>query len=195
MGIGDASVGKTSLLLRFADDSFEDNYISTVGVDFRFRTVTVDNELVKLQIWDTAGQERFRTITSAYYRGADGIILVYDITDLDSFVHVNDWLVEVNRYVNESTCKILIGNKCYNTAERAVSTEDGKKKAEELNVAFIEASAKDGTNVEAAFQMMSAELITKREVAQQKKPTSGVNLLQPKNPKASAGCCGGGGEN
>merc|ERR1712045_552122 len=181
--------------LRFADDSFTDSYITTIGVDFRFKTIPVEKKTIKLQIWDTAGQERFRTITSAYYRGADGIILVYDVTDRESFSHVNDWLNEVNRYVNESTCKILIGNKCDNTAERQVSTEEGQKKAEELNVAFIEASAKDGTNVEAAFQMMSAELITKREVAQQKKPTSGVNLLQPTNPKASAGCCGGGGEN
>merc|ERR1712113_714293 len=145
-------------------------------------TIPVEKKTIKLQIWDTAGQERFRTITSAYYRGADGIILVYDITDRESFAHVNDWLNEVNRYVNESTCKILIGNKCDNTAERVISTEEGKKKAEELDVAFIEASAKESTNVEAAFQMMSAELITKREVAQQKKPTSGVGLLQPKNP-------------
>merc|ERR1712176_497864 len=148
---------------------------------------------------DTAGQERFRTITSAYYRGADGIILVYDITDRESFSHVGDWLNEVNRYVNENTCKILIGNKCDNVDERQVSTEEAKKKAEELGIAFIEASAKDATNVEAAFTMMSAELIAKREQpgSQQKKPTGGVGLLQPKNPRgpagASGGCCAGSG--
>merc|ERR1719287_417740 len=161
--IGDSGVGKSCLLLRFADDAFTESYISTIGVDFRFRTVKMDKKTVKLQIWDTAGQECFRTITSAYYRGADGIILVYDTTDKESFNHVDDWLNEVNRYVNESTCKILIGNKCDNTAERQVPTEEGKKKAEDLNIAFIEASAKDATNVEAAFQMMSAELIQKRE--------------------------------
>merc|ERR1711876_154949 len=103
--------------------------------------------------------------------------------------HVHDWLNEVNRYVNESTCKILIGNKCDNTAERQVSTEEGKKKAEELGVAFIEASAKDATNVEAAFTMMSAELIAKREDSnsQQKKPTGGHGLLQPQSPQKAAG--------
>ena len=111
--IGDSSVGKSCLLLRFADDSFTDSYISTIGVDFRFRTVKIEDKTVKLQIWDTAGQERFRTITSAYYRGADGIIMVYDVTRLDSFDHVRDWLNEVNRYANQGLCKkLLIGNKC-----------------------------------------------------------------------------------
>lgn len=86
--IGDSSVGKSCLLLRFADDSFTESYISTIGVDFRFRTVKIEDKTVKLQIWDTAGQERFRTITSAYYRGADGIIMVYDVTRRESFDHV-----------------------------------------------------------------------------------------------------------
>merc|ERR1712007_4710 len=97
------------------------------------------------------GQERFRTITSAYYRGADGIIMVYDICDRESFAHVDDWLNEVNRYVSESTCKILIGNKCDLESERQVSTEEAKKKAAELGLTFVETSAKDATNVETAF--------------------------------------------
>jgi len=109
--IGDSGVGKSCLLLRFADDAFTESYISTIGVDFRFRTVKIDKKTVKLQIWDTAGQERFRTITSAYYRGADGIIMVYDVTSVESFDHVNDWLNEVNRYASEGTCKLLVGNK------------------------------------------------------------------------------------
>ena len=116
--IGDSGTGKSCLLLRFADDAFTDSYITTIGVDFRFKTIPVEQKTVKLQIWDTAGQERFRTITSAYYRGADGIILVYDICDRESFSHVEDWLNEVSRYVNESTSKILLGNKCDMTAER-----------------------------------------------------------------------------
>jgi len=198
--IGDSGAGKSCLLLRFADDAFTDSYITTIGVDFRFKTIPVDKKTIKLQIWDTAGQERFRTITSAYYRGADGIILVYDTTDRESFMHVDDWLNEVNRYVSESTCKILIGNKCDNTSERQIETQEGRKKAEDLGIAFIEASAKDGTNVEAAFQMMSGELITKKaqQSAQEKKTGSGgggVGLLQPKNPHGAVkgGCCAGGG--
>merc|ERR1712060_329581 len=166
--------------------AFTDSYITTIGVDFRFKTIPVDKKTIKLQIWDTAGQERFRTITSAYYRGADGIILVYDTCDRESFNHIDDWLDEVNRYVNESTCKILVGNKCDLTNERQVSTEEAKKKAEDLGLAFMETSAKDATNVESAFQMMSAELIAKREQQGARAPTSktGVGLLQPKNPNS-----------
>jgi Ras-related protein Rab-1A len=109
--IGDSGVGKSCLLLRFADDTFTESFISTIGVDFRFRTLTVDEQSVKLQIWDTAGQERFRTITSAYYRGADGIILVYDKTKRKSFDSVENWITEVDKYASENTVKILLGNK------------------------------------------------------------------------------------
>lgn len=109
--IGDTGVGKSCILLRFTDDTFTENYISTVGVDFRFRTVKLGKRVVKLQIWDTAGQERFRTITSAYYRGADGIIMVYDVTSEESFNHINEWFVEVNRYAAENVCKLIVGNK------------------------------------------------------------------------------------
>merc|ERR1739848_375955 len=118
------------------------------------------DKTVKLQIWDTAGQERFRTITSAYYRGADGIVVVFDLCDRDSFNHVDDWCTEVNRFVSETTKKILIGNKCDVSSQRQVSTEEGRKKAEDLGMIFIEASAKDATNVEPAFQMITKELIT-----------------------------------
>eukprot|EP00411_Alexandrium_monilatum_P031105 CAMPEP_0175374566 /NCGR_PEP_ID=MMETSP0095-20121207/23313_1 /TAXON_ID=311494 /ORGANISM="Alexandrium monilatum, Strain CCMP3105" /LENGTH=265 /DNA_ID=CAMNT_0016672797 /DNA_START=34 /DNA_END=831 /DNA_ORIENTATION=+ len=160
--IGDSGAGKSSLLLRFADDTFTDSYITTIGVDFRFKTIAIGKKNVKLQIWDTAGQERFRTITSAYYRGADAIVLVYDVTDRESFAHIDDWLTDINRYVNQSTVKVLIGNKT-DREDRQVTTEEAKKKAETLGLAFLEASAKQATNVEATFQMISSELITRRE--------------------------------
>ncbi|MES1909525.1 MAG: Ras-related protein RABD2c, variant 3 [Cercozoa sp. M6MM] len=153
--IGDSGVGKSCLLLRFADDNFTDSYISTIGVDFRFRTVTIDGKSVKLQIWDTAGQERFKTITSAYYRGAHGIIMVYDTTNLESFHHVEEWLGEVNRHASENTLKLLVGNKADLTNERAVTTEDAKAFAERLSIPFLETSAKDATNVEQAFLTMA----------------------------------------
>ena len=130
--IGDTGVGKSCILLRFADDAFTESYISTIGVDFRFRTIKVENKTVKLQIWDTAGQERFRTITSAYYRGADGIIMVYDVTNADSFGHVNDWLNEVNRYASESTCKLLVGNKNDMENKQARARERGAPRARAL---------------------------------------------------------------
>lgn len=160
--IGDSGVGKSCLLLRFADDAFTESYISTIGVDFRFRTVKIDKKTVKLQIWDTAGQERFRTITSAYYRGADGIIMVYDVTSMDSFEHVNDWLKEVNRYASEGTCKLLVGNKSDRTIDKVVTTEQAKEFADELGIEFLETSAKSAKNVEEAFLTMAGELIRQR---------------------------------
>ncbi|EGB06060.1 hypothetical protein AURANDRAFT_38219 [Aureococcus anophagefferens] len=170
--IGDTGVGKSCLLLRFADDAFTESYISTIGVDFRFRTVKVDGKTVKLQIWDTAGQERFRTITSAYYRGADGIIMVYDVTSSESFDHVSDWLTEVNRYANEGTCKLLVGNKC-DMEDKVVTTEAAKEYADGLGIPFLETSAKNATNVEEAFLTMAGELIRLREASQSAKPGAG----------------------
>ncbi|CAM9730217.1 unnamed protein product [Pylaiella littoralis] len=160
--IGDSGVGKSCLLLRFADDAFTDSYISTIGVDFRFRTVKIDKKTVKLQIWDTAGQERFRTITSAYYRGADGIIMVYDVTGQESFDHVNDWLSEVNRYASEGTSKLLIGNKS-DREDKVVDSAAAKEYAESLGIPFLETSAKSASNVEEAFLTMASELIRTRE--------------------------------
>ena len=162
--IGDSGVGKSCLLLRFADDAFTDSYISTIGVDFRFRTVQIGEKYVKLQIWDTAGQERFRTITSAYYRGADGIIMVYDVCSEESFDHVQDWLQEVNRYASEGTCKLLIGNK-NDRSDKVVSADKGKAFADSLGIPFLETSAKTASNVEAAFRAMASELIKLRNAA------------------------------
>lgn len=193
--IGDSGVGKSCLLLRFADDAFTESYISTIGVDFRFRTVKMDKKTVKLQIWDTAGQERFRTITSAYYRGADGIIMVYDTTSSDSFDHVNDWLKEVNRYASEGTCKLLVGNKCDRTADRAVTTVQAKEFADDLGVAFLETSAKTAKNVEEAFLTMAGQLIKQREVkaaangGKDKGDSKGKVSLSTDQKGSNSGCC------
>jgi len=159
--IGDTGVGKSCILLRFADDTFTENYISTIGVDFRFRTVKMAKKTVKLQIWDTAGQERFRTITSAYYRGADGIIMVYDVTSEDSFNHINDWFTEVNRYTTESTRKLLVGNKI-DKANKMVPSEKARALADSMGIPFLETSAIDSTNVEQAFMQITKDLIEKR---------------------------------
>ena len=109
--IGNSGVGKSSLLLRFADDVFNDNFMPTIGVDFKIRTVDVDQKTIKLQIWDTAGQERFKTITSSYYKGAHGIIVTYDITDRESFSKVSEWMREVDKHAQENISRILVGNK------------------------------------------------------------------------------------
>ncbi|KQK08120.1 hypothetical protein BRADI_2g39760v3 [Brachypodium distachyon] len=156
--IGDSSVGKSCLLLRFADDAYVDTYISTIGVDFKIRTVELDGKSVKLQIWDTAGQERFRTITSSYYRGAHGIIIVYDVTDMESFNNVKQWLSEIDRYASDSVCKLLVGNKCDLVDSKVVDTEEAKALADSLGMTFLETSAKESINVEKAFLTMSSEI-------------------------------------
>ncbi|KAF0890235.1 hypothetical protein E2562_023234 [Oryza meyeriana var. granulata] len=144
--IGDSSVGKSCFLLRFADDSYVDSYISTIGVDFKIRTIEMDGKTIKLQIWDTAGQERFRTITSSYYRGAHGIIIVYDITDMESFNNVKEWMSEIDKYANDSVCKLLVGNKCDLAESRAVETAVAQAYAAEIGIPFLETSAKDSIN-------------------------------------------------
>jgi Ras-related protein Rab-1A len=158
--IGDTGVGKSCLLLRFADDQYSEGHISTIGVDFRFRTLPVDKKIVKLQIWDTAGQERFRTITSAYYRGADGIIVCYDVSDEASFNHVNDWLTEVNRYASETSCKLIVATKSdKKEGERVISLEKGQAFADRLKIPFLETSACEAHNVELAFATITRDLL------------------------------------
>jgi len=158
--IGDSGVGKSCLLLRFADDKWTDSYISTIGVDFKIRTIELDQKTIKLQIWDTAGQERFRTISSTYYRGAHGIIVVYDVTNKPSFDNVARWLTEIDKYAREGVNKLLVGNKC-DLEDREVSKEEGKAFAESKGIPFLETSAKVGTFVDTAFLMMAHEIKTK----------------------------------
>jgi len=163
--IGDSGVGKSCLLLRFADHAYTESYISTIGVDFKIRTIDLDGQTIKLQIWDTAGQERFRTITSSYYRGAHGIIVVYDVTDKESYNNVRQWLNEIERYASENVNKLLVGNKCDLVSKKVVNYETAKAFADKLGIPFLETSAKNSTNVERAFLTMAGEI--KNTVSQQ----------------------------
>jgi len=170
--IGDSGVGKSCMLLRFADNEFTDSYISTIGVDFKIKTLNVEGTNVKLQIWDTAGQDRFRTITSSYYRHANGIIIAYDITDTQSFENVQKWLEEITRYATEDVAKLIVGNKCDLESERVVKFEDGKHMANSFDIPFIETSAKSSTNVINAFMEMATTI----------KKHLGINNITNKNP-------------
>ena len=190
--IGNSGVGKSSLLLRFADDTFSGNFMPTIGVDFKIKTIEVDGKTVKLQIWDTAGQERFKTITSSYYKGAHGIIVVYDITDKESFKNINTWMNEVEKHASDNVSRIMWGNKCDLEDSRQVSTEAGKERADAYNIRFIESSAKDSKNVEEAFTLMARE-IKSRVVHTTKKPTQSIKKLQKtqnkKLTKTKKNCC------
>ncbi|PRP80320.1 Rab1 family GTPase (PiYpt1) [Planoprotostelium fungivorum] len=192
--IGDSGVGKSSLLLhlliedsRFADNVYTDSYISTIGVDFKIKTLTIDNKTVKLQIWDTAGQERFRTITSSYYRGAHGIIVVYDVTDKVSFTNVKQWLGEIDRYACQSVNRLLVGNKADLLEKKVVDTNEAKEYAQSINISFLETSAKSSENVEEAFNLMTKQIKERVSKAPEVKPAGGGGL--PKAGKESKKCC------
>ncbi|KAI5706180.1 hypothetical protein M8J76_016739 [Diaphorina citri] len=192
--IGDSGVGKSCLLLRFADDTYTESYISTIGVDFKIRTIELDGKVIKLQIWDTAGQERFRTITSSYYRGAHGIIVVYDCTDQETFNNLKQWLEEIDRYACDNVNKLLVGNKNDQTSKKAVDYQVAKEYADHLKIPFLETSAKNGANVEQAFLTMATEI--KKRVTKDEKPSSesdakklNLNSGKPVDAPRSGGCC------
>ena len=161
--IGDSGVGKSSLLLRFADNTFNGSYITTIGVDFKIQTVEIDGERVKLQIWDTAGQERFRTITSTYYRGTHGVIVVYDVTSGDTFANVKRWLHEIEQNCDVVN-RVLVGNKNDSPNQKVVLTEDAQRFANQMGIQLFETSAKDNINVEDMFMAITRQVLrTKKE--------------------------------
>ena len=187
--IGDSGVGKSCLLLRFADDAYTESYISTIGVDFKIRTIELEGKTVKLQIWDTAGQERFRTITSSYYRGAHGIIVVYDITDMDTFNNVKTWLQEIDRYASEGVSKLLVGNKSDLGVKRVVEYASAKEYADGLGIPFLETSAKASTNVEQAFLTMAKQIKDRTGATTQGPGKSHIDLGSGRSVQPSAGGC------
>jgi len=181
--VGNSGVGKSCLLLRFADDTFSESYISTIGVDFRFKTLSIDGKIVKLQIWDTAGQERFRTITSAYYRGSDGVMLVFDKTSRESFDNIPNWLEEINKY-SENSARIVVGNKDDDKEMCQVTYEAASKYANDLKMNYIETSALNSHQVTNAFENIAKELMMKKDVS----VTKGERLVVPV-PKSNSKCC------
>jgi Ras-related protein Rab-8A len=193
--IGDSGVGKSCLLLRFSDDSFTPSFITTIGIDFKIRTIELDGKRIKLQIWDTAGQERFRTITTAYYRGAMGILLVYDVTDERSFKNIRNWFSNIEQHASEGVNKILIGNKCDWVEKKAITKEQGQALADEFGIKFLETSAKANINVEEAFFTLARDikkrLIDTHAQEQQNSQNNKRLELDNKNTKSSSGssCC------
>ncbi|GKV23666.1 hypothetical protein SLEP1_g33370 [Rubroshorea leprosula] len=163
--IGDSAVGKSNLLSRFSNDEFRLDSKPTIGVEFAYRNVKIADKIIKAQIWDTAGQERFRAITSSYYRGALGALLVYDITRRATFDNVKKWLRELREFGNLDMVVVLVGNKCDLGQSREVDEEEGKNLAESEGLCFMETSALENLNVEAAFLQMIGKI---HEITSQK---------------------------
>ena len=196
--IGDTCVGKSALLVRFADDCFSENYITTIGVDFRFRTLQINKSTIKLQIWDTAGQERYRTITNAYYKGADGIIIVFDLTSKESFQNVDSWMKEVEKHSGEDVHVTVLANKSDMDKEIEVSDAEIKQFEEEYKVKVIKTSAKTGANVDESFLDMTKKLIIKKNQSGEGDKKRSVGLMKLREQMggdtasgstSAGGCC------
>ena len=201
--IGNTFVGKSSLLQRFIDQSWNGKFDPTIGVDFvriiknkkiqKLKTIEVEGKKVKLQIWDTAGEERFRNITSSYYKGGQGILLMYDITNRNSFESIKNWLIEVEKHADKNIYKILIGNKIDLEKDRDITYNEGKEYAESEGMKFIETSAKDGSNIEEAFELITKEIIksniNKNVNEIENKNNSKINLGDNIEFKPKKKCC------
>merc|ERR1719218_397177 len=165
--IGDSGVGKTCLMLRYAQGTFSETFITTVGIDYKYKFIEIDGKKVRLEIWDTAGQERFKAITRSYLRGAQGILCVYDVTDANSYDHVTNWMLQIKQYADLKVEKVLVGNKCDMTNKRAVTETDGQELARKNdNIPFFETSAKAGINVNTAFETLATTILQKKAPSQ-----------------------------
>ena len=192
--LGNSNVGKSSLFLRFVDDIWNDTFVPTIGVDFKIKTIEIDQKKVKMQIWDTAGQERFKNIISSYYRGANGILLIYDITDKESFKSLSNWLIEIEKNGNKNVLKVLIGNKSDLEDKRVISFNQGKEFADMYGLKFIETSAKKNLNVNEAFESLGREIMesnvdykVSKQMKNKKITVSNARDLDVE--KKEGGCC------
>ena len=193
--IGDSGVGKTALLLRFADNTFDHSFISTIGIDFRIKTITLEGKRVKLQVWDTAGQEQFHSVASSYFRNAHGILLVYDVTSAQSFLQMSRWIERVSRIASPTVKMVLIGNKCDREESiRVIDKSKGEMLAKELDIPFLETSAKNDYNVDVMFElvtMMILETMTTKDQEPVNNTTDVVDLQNHSevSPEKKKKCC------
>lgn len=189
--IGDSGVGKTSLLFRFSDDAYTPTFISTIGIDFKIKTIELKGKKIKLQIWDTAGQERFHTITTSYYRGAMGIMLVYDITNAKSFDNIQKWLRNIDEHANEDVVKMIVGNKCDMEDRRIIAKERGEAIAREHGIKFMETSACSNINVEKAFLDLSKAILDNQTADQERQDSQDrVNIARNEQRNTlTSKCC------
>ncbi|KAG2184199.1 hypothetical protein INT44_009214 [Umbelopsis vinacea] len=191
--IGNSSVGKSSLLLRFTDDTFlpQDEVSATIGVDFKVSMMEVDGKRYKLTIWDTAGQERFRTLTSSYYRGAQGVILVYDVSNRDTFDALQNWYTELQTYSSsKDVVKMIVGNKVDKESSRVVTYKEGAAMAQKLQTLFVECSAKTKVGVQEAFEELVQKIIETPSLWQkQQAPASTIRVSSNGNDEQEPSLC------
>ena len=189
--IGESGVGKTCVLRRFVENKFLKNHLATIGIDFKTKTLNINNQEIKLKIWDTAGQERFRNITTQYYKGADGIVLVYDVTDEASYEKIRDWMEQIlSNTQQDEIGLVLLGNKC-DMEPRAVSEEQGIKMAEDLKISYFETSALNGQGIKEAFEQLTRDIMKKKGVGESNSEV-GVSLNnknKKKKDKKDGDCC------
>ena len=182
--LGDSSVGKTCFLMRYTDNTFQDIHMSTIGLDYKLKNVQLENgKMVKIQVWDTAGQDRFRSITKNYYKGAHGIILIYDVTEQKSFDNVKNWMAQIKEEVSERVSIVLVGNKIDDEDNRKISTEQGESMAKDYEIIFFECSAKTGQNIDEIFNNLVKKVVENFS----KSSDSGQKLKNKK--KKGKGCC------
>lgn len=187
--IGDSGIGKTNLMLRFSDDNFVESQLTTIGIDYRRKTINIDDKEVSLNIWDTAGQERFKSITRSYYKNADGIILCYDITNSESFDHLYDWIMEIDsKKVGKEFEILIVGTKNDLESKRCVSHEKVRKFTETQRIDFIETSSKNMINVNEAFILLTKKLLKKNinNNLPEKNKLTNINTISKKKDKT---CC------
>lgn len=175
---GDSSVGKSSILLRFTDDTFSERHAATIGVDFKTRDMNFRGKLIRVTVWDTAGQEKFRSLTASYYRGTHGVVLVYDVTSRESFASVDRWLSEVQTYCGEDECvRVLVGNKI-DLEARAVSTQEGQAYAREKKMVFIETSAKTRDGIRQTFEELVQKVLDNPRLEEETRPKDKSNIIK-----------------
>ena len=184
--LGDSSVGKTCFLMRYADNTFQEIHMSTIGLDYKLKSVQLDDgKIVKIQIWDTAGQDRFRSITKNYYKGAHGIILIYDVTSRKTFDSVKNWISQIKEEVSDKVNIILVGNKIDDVQNRKVTFDEGEKMALSFGLPFFETSAKSGVNIDTTFN----ELVKKTVETYSKSEGGKGDKLINKKSGNKKGCC------
>ena len=183
--LGDSSVGKTCFLMRYADNIFQETHMSTIGIDYKLKNIYLENDkLVKLQIWDTAGQDRFHSITKTYYKGANGIILIYSVIDRKTFANVRNWLSSIKNEVSDKVVIFLVGNKIDAEDLREVTYEQGEEMAESYKLPFFECSAKTAENIEATFNALVKKILENNE-----QTSSKGKKLKQKQVGGNKKCC------